>query len=173
VSGTATQTPLPQLAFLGRQGERVAVRLALEQATTDDTLGRLHGFVDNAANTLRNAAANRLESQARLAEIEALLQGDLLTGRQRARLEEEKGKIEVLPPVTDTFVLNQPAVNVRLLRGTTLEVVGEARLDPQSAALETTLPEDGWYVLEKTVEGDAEGVALLQTEGIYRWWNTA
>jgi His/Glu/Gln/Arg/opine family amino acid ABC transporter permease subunit len=163
VSGTSTVTPQPQVAFIGKAGEQVTVGMALELSNSDENLATLHGFGDNASNALLNAAANRLRDQARLAKIEALLAGDLLTANQRAQLEEERAALEIPPPAVETYTLNQNPITLRILRGTTMEVLAEAELTADSAPLSLTLPEDGWYVLDKS---EAEGVILLRANGI-------
>ncbi len=165
ISGTAGETPQQQVAFVARAGETVTVQIA-SQYESDEAAATLSGFADDAANTVRNAAANRLETNARLAEIDSLLAGDTLTANQRALLTAERERLVVVEPIAETYALNQTPVSVRILRGTTLEPVAEATLDPTSSALEVTLPEDGWYIIEKTVE-DEGSVALLQTTGIY------
>jgi His/Glu/Gln/Arg/opine family amino acid ABC transporter permease subunit len=165
VSGSSTQTPQPQLAFIARGGETFSVGLAQNFSNSDEQLAVLHSFGDNASNLLLNAAANRLTAQARIAELNALLATDALTNSQRTALQTELDGLQVPPPVVETYTLNQSPVTIRLLRGTTLEVLAEETLEAGSAPLTVTLPEDGWYVLEKTVAG--EGAALLQVNGLF------
>jgi His/Glu/Gln/Arg/opine family amino acid ABC transporter permease subunit len=166
VSGTSTETPQSQVAFVGKAGDAVSVQLA-DQSTNDTALAGLNSFSDVASNTLLNAAANRLETEARIQEIQTLLSGETLTANQRTLLEAELAELTVPTPVTETYALNQNPVHVSVLRGTTLEVIAEGTLEPGGEALQLNLPEDGWYILEKTLEGDATGVALLQIHGIY------
>lgn len=166
LSGTAGETPQQQVAFVARAGETVTVRIADQFGASDEEAATLYGFADDAANLVRNASANRLTTNARLAEIATLLAGDTLTPNQRELLTLERERLVVVEPITETYALNQTPVNVRILRGTTLEPVAEASLDPTSSTFEVTLPEDGWYIIEKTVE-DETSVALLATTGIY------
>lgn len=166
VSGSASETPQDQLAFIGRAGETVIVQVADRYGESDESLASLSSFADDAANTLLNAAANRLQTNARIAEIEALLSGDRLTANQRTLLTGERERLESVGPITEAYAINQAPVNVRILRGATMEPVVEGVLDPTSSALEVTLPEDGWYVMEKTVEAENR-IAILQTSGIY------
>lgn len=165
-SGADTVTPQPELAFIARAGESITIRLEDALSGDDASLSSLAGFADGAANQLRNAAARRLETSARIDEITRLLAGDLLTSSQRAQLEEERGRLSVPDPITDTYALNDAPVRVRILRGTTGEEIGAATLENSAASLSVTLPEDGWYILEKRVEGGS-GNALLRTDGIF------
>jgi His/Glu/Gln/Arg/opine family amino acid ABC transporter permease subunit len=165
-SGTDTVKPLPQVGFIGRAGETVSLQVAADPASSEQTLRNLAGFADLGANQLRNAADNRLTNEARGAEINNLLAGDLLTQNQRDHLTIELGKLTVADPILETYALNQNPVTVRILRGTTNAVIGEARLKAGDPPLSVTLPEDGWYILEKNVEG-GQGVALLEAQGIF------
>jgi His/Glu/Gln/Arg/opine family amino acid ABC transporter permease subunit len=166
-SGSAKATPQPQLAFIGKAGDTINLSVATELSGGDDSLRTLAGFGDETANQLRNAAGNRLDNIARKAEIEADLAGDLLTPNQRERLTAELGKLAIPDtPVSDSYTVNQTPVKVRILRGTTGDLVGEATLDSSSPSLIVTLPEDGWYVLEKTVD-DSTSADILRVQGIY------
>lgn len=178
VSGASTQVPNARIGFIARAGETVSIQLAESLTSDDAALQTLHSFADNGSNLLRAAANNRLTNEARIAEINAKLQehaqrGPTLTANQIAALETELGRLEVPAPITETFRLNQAPVKLRLVRGSTGEVIGEAMLQPTSAEasdpaepFQVTLPEDGWYILEQTVDAD-DSVALLQTRGIY------
>ncbi len=165
VSGSASDRPQPALAFTGRVGEEVTVRVAQNLSVDDQALSQLSGFSDNVANLVRAAAANRLNAQARLAELEQLLAGDLLTTNQRQRLEAEYERLVISDPVVDLYQLNTSPVAVTIRRGTTGEVLGSGRLVAGGEALRVTLPEEGWYIIEKAVEGD--GLVLLEATGIY------
>jgi His/Glu/Gln/Arg/opine family amino acid ABC transporter permease subunit len=166
VSGSASEQPLQQVGFIARAGETVTVQIAEQYGQDDEALATLSSFADTATNTLLNAAANRLETDARLAEIDMLLAGDMLTANQRAILTTERERLVSVAPITETYTLNQAPVHVRILRGTTLEPIAQATLDSTASPLTVTLPEDGWYVIEKTVE-DESSLAILQTKGIY------
>ena len=165
-SGSASETPLPQLGFIARAGETVTVEIADQYGSSDEALASLSGFADKTSNLLLNAAANRLETEARIIEMDALLAGDTLTANQRAVLAVERERLQSAAPIVETYAINQSPVSVRILRGSTMEAVAEGRLEAGGAPLVVTLPEDGWYVIEKTVEGESR-VAILQTEGIY------
>jgi His/Glu/Gln/Arg/opine family amino acid ABC transporter permease subunit len=58
VSGTESNLPQNDVAFLGQENEEVAFRFA-SIATNDEDLAELSGFADVASNTLRNSALNR------------------------------------------------------------------------------------------------------------------
>jgi len=168
VSGTATENAQPQLAFLGKGGEEISLTVAESLSDDDQTLALLHSFADEATNTLRNGAINRLEAIRLKTELEAKLAGNGLTPNQRERLTADLARITILEtPITEAYQLNSLAVNVRILRGSTGEVLGEGTVERGSDPLTVTLPEDGWYIIEKTPVGDAEGITLLETHGIY------
>lgn len=167
VSGSETLTPQQSVAFTGIAGERISLRFASDQTGNDEQLAELAGFADRASNQLLNAAADRLGTMGRIVQIQSDLSGDLLTANQRTRLEIELGKLQLTDPVSTTYTLNQNPVQVRVLRGTSGAVIGEATLEAASAPLELVLPEDGWYVLEKLVSQNSAGIVLLQAQGIF------
>ena len=183
VSGASTQVPNPRIGFIARAGEVISLQLAESLTQDDSALRTLNSFADNGSNLLRAAAENRLTNEARIAEINALLEehaqrGPTLTANQIAALETELGRLQVPDPITGTFRLNQSPVHVRIVRGSNNEAIGEVTLqptppeaaeDPETEVpppFQVTLPEDGWYILEQTVEAD-DSVALIQTRGIY------
>lgn len=217
VSGTSTETPIPQLAFIARAGEQIAISHP-DFIHSDEATSQLYGFVDRATNTVRNAAANRLRDIARVAEIEQLFAEDAalqaatngqqkgLTTSQREDLEAELARIAYVPPeeaaaqieeitialqdaalspearaeleaalaalttpppVTEVYALNQQPVTIRILNAE-LEPINEAKmLEPGGEPLTFNIPEDGWYVIEKTIEGAANSVAVLAVTGVY------
>lgn len=165
VSGGSSQTPQPALAFVARAGETITVEVADAVAADDQSLSQLSGFADDATNNALNVAKNRLTTLDRIDELEQLLVGDLLTVNQREQLTGELEGLEETPPAIEQYAINQNAVTVRILRGTTLEVIGEATLEGGGTPLSVTLPEEGWYIIEKTLTGD--GVTLLRATGIY------
>jgi His/Glu/Gln/Arg/opine family amino acid ABC transporter permease subunit len=166
-SGAAKETPQPQLGFIARAGETVSVRMADQYTTSDQSLGEVYGFSDKAASLLANAASNRLDTAARIDSFNQQLSSDLLTDNQRARLTTQLKKLTVPDPITDTFLVNQGAINVRILRGTTLEPLVSGTITTGSQPVSATLPEDGWYILEKIpANEDDKGSALLEVQGI-------
>jgi His/Glu/Gln/Arg/opine family amino acid ABC transporter permease subunit len=164
-SGASTEAPPQQIGFIGAAGEKISVQLATDLAVSDEALTGLYSFSDNGSNLLRAAAANRLSIHARIAEIQRLLTADAFTPRQREQLIAELERLEVPPPVTETYAINQQPAEVQILDGATLEPLVSATLDSTSPALELTLPSSGWFVLDKRVVG--EGAVLLRTSGIY------
>lgn len=166
-AGTDTIPPNPQVGFIGKAGETVTFELITAPTESEQALTTISGFMDTASNQLRNNANLRLNNIARQAEIEASLAGNLLTDSQRARLTVELERITIAEPVLDTYRINQRPVSIRVSRATSGEVVGESTLENGSGAFSVTLPEDGWYVIDKTIANDAEAVALIQTQGIF------
>jgi His/Glu/Gln/Arg/opine family amino acid ABC transporter permease subunit len=167
-SGSATEAPITDLGFIGRAGETVTLRLAIDLSADDEALRTLHSFGDVAANLLRAAADTRLKNQARAAEIDALLAADTqnnrtLTDNQRTALEAERGRLQLADPITGTYALNQTPIPFRVLRGSTFEPILEGTLEPDDRLFTVTLPEDGWYIFE--TRGD--GLALIETRGLY------
>ena len=167
-SGSSTETPLPNVGFIGQAGETVSLRLATDLTTSDEALRTLHSFGDVAANLLRASAENRLTNIDRIAVINAQLAEDTpnfrtLTANQRAALETELGRLVVPEPIAETLALNQTPISYRVLRGTTFEPILEGELAPDGTAATVTLPDSGWYILETT----GDGIGLLETHGIY------
>jgi His/Glu/Gln/Arg/opine family amino acid ABC transporter permease subunit len=166
IAGTGSDTVIPQaqLAFIARAGETLTIEIASQTGANDAALARMGGFTDEASNQLRVNSIARQTNAERIAEIERLLADNLVTASQRERLAAELGKLTVVDPIAETYSLNQNPVTVRILRGTDSSLIAEASMDG-SAPLTVTLPEDGWYIFEKSVQGD--GVGLLQVRGIY------
>ncbi len=168
IGGDSGQTPQAQMAFTGRAGETVSIRLADQFAGSDGNLSQLHSFADNAANAAMNAAANRLNTEARIAELNRQLATDSLTPNQRSRAENELKRLKDADPVVDALKLNQEPVHVTVLQGTTMQPLpdGDVVLADPSQGMTVTLPEDGWYVLRKEID-DAKAVNILEIKGIY------
>lgn len=165
-SGSITITPPEQLAFLGREGQLVRVALPVEAGASDPALTQLGGFTGPGMNAVRNAAINRMATETRIEQINALLAQNLVTARQREALQAELARLEVPPPTVETLNVNSITVLARVLNGATLEPLAEAELTAGSPALEVTVPASGWYVLEKITTA-GEGVAILQVDGVY------
>ena len=163
-SGSITARPLQRVAFIAGEGEEIAFRLV---APADDAeLARLVSFSDGMANTLRNAAANRLAGERRLATIERELAGDRLTARQRAAHEAELERTEMPPPVHQAYEVGARPVELTLRRGDTDAEIVSQILAP-GEELRHTLEDDGWYVLEKRVVDSDDSIALLSADGLY------
>ncbi len=164
-SGTVTETPRSQIAFIARAGETVT--FTLTNITNDADLLETSGFTDRAANALFNNAFNRLSAQDQLEQWQRDLQGDLLTERQRATLTEEVADAELPAPVSETFALNQAPVTLRLFDAAGVEI-DMGVLDAANPSVSMSLPDDGWYVLDKAVnDPDATSVALIRADNVY------
>jgi general L-amino acid transport system permease protein len=161
-SGTVTETPLEQVAFVGYAG--MPLSFEIEPVADDAALAAAAGFTDRGAQALVNAAINRLSTAARLEQLNAQLDGDRLTANQRAEAESARDRLTVPPSPVDTFALNSEPVQVRVLQAGTETVVAGAQLVPGGAPFTVTLPDDGWYILEKTVDGTS--TALLRVVNI-------
>ena len=61
VDRASSLTPQKNLAFIAQAGETVSLQLAQDEVVDVETLSKLPGFSDRAANALANAARNRLE----------------------------------------------------------------------------------------------------------------
>ena len=171
VSGSSNQLPQPQIGFIAREGETISLQLATDLTGSDADLRTLNSFADNGSNLLRASANNRLGNQARIDEIDRLLQehrtnGPTLTATQITALQAERDRVVVPEPVTETYSMNTSPVHIRLLQGAALEPIAEGTLEPDGEPFEFTLPADGWYVLEKSVEGDS-AIGLIEARGIY------
>ncbi|MFN8531728.1 MAG: amino acid ABC transporter permease [Anaerolineae bacterium] len=168
VSGSSTEATDAQWGFIARAGETVHLRLAVDLSSSDEQLRTLHSFADIPANLLRAAAETRLSNQVRIEEINRLFAEDvpearILTDVQRTAMEAELGRLTVPEPVIDTYAVNQTPIAWRLVRGSTFEVVAEGDLLPDGTAVDVILPEDGWYIFEKT----GTGIGLIEANGIY------
>lgn len=163
-SGSINVRPQPQVAFIAGAGDEIVIRVA---APGDDAeLARLHSFSDGMANTLRNAAANRLAAARRLAQVERELAGDRLTDKQRVTRADELETTVVPPSVRDTYQVGAWPVMLTLRSGATGEEVFSRSLAP-GQQLRHVLPQQGWYMLEKGIPGSDESVALLSVTGLY------
>lgn len=107
VSGTASTDGLPQVAFIGREGDEIVLRYAA--MTDDQSLKEISGFADVGSNLLRNAATNRRADIERAAELKRLFAEDeaalaqrngmgTLTANQRDRLQRELARVDYVIP---------------------------------------------------------------------------
>ena len=167
VSGSLTEKPLEEIAFIAQAGETVTIRLAETEAAGDLGLAEFAAFTDRAADAVVSAARNRVNALARLDEISALLNSTTLSESARATLEAELATLTTSTEtaVTEQYALNSAPINVRLLSRDLETVLVSGVLTPDSEPLTVTLPNTGWYVLQKSVEGGSVG--LIETTGIY------
>lgn len=168
-SGTITENPQADLAFIGRAGETVTLRLA-DTASGDVPLAGEVGFADRASQALINSAINRLATQDELALLESQRDTSLLTSAQRADVERNITRITIPEPVTGVYAVNTEPVDVQLLDADGQVLISQTLTPADDASapgeLSFVLPADDWYIVRKTMApGDAVG--LLQTTGIY------
>ncbi len=173
VVGNETQITPTQIGFIGKAGEAINLRLLDEPIQTDEALTALAGFMDSPTNLMRTAASNRLNSIATEAELRDLLERDaqsnvpLFTENQRAQRTRQLENIIIPPVITETYGLGRPAVSVQVL-DSDLNPIGDAvLLDSPDVSADFTLPADGWYVLQMTINEGDEGVAVLSVYGVY------
>lgn len=181
VSGSVTESAIPLVGFIGQEGEDIEIRLADTAVTSDENLAELSGFMDTAANTLRNAARTRLATIEREERLQETLAEDetseipQLTENQRDMLRSELENITIPEVVVEDFMLNAVPVQVVILDSETLEPIDDpVILSSPDDVLEVTLPADGWYLLEKTLVGaDVDeatlesSLTILDIHGIY------
>jgi len=171
VSGTLTEAARPQVAFLGRAGERVQV--GFMPIDNIDDLAELNGFMDPTVNVLRNIASTRLEGLARQADIEATLVRQanspipVITANQQSRLEAELGRLSIPDEPLQAYNINQTSITLSILDASLQPISDSVTLQPQEGRLAFfELPADGWYILQKEV-AEGEGVAILSVDGLY------
>lgn len=182
VTGSVTETAFDSIAFIGAEGDDIRITLASEEIASEDSLGEITGYVDNIANTLRNAAANRLTDIVTLENFEDLIAQDdaaraadgipVITASQYESYTEEVTDAEIPEPIIETYNINQIPVSVQIIDPETMTPIAEMVLSSPEDALEAVLPETGWYILNKVliVEEDSEiteGFSLLDVQGIY------
>ncbi|MCE2489520.1 MAG: amino acid ABC transporter permease [Anaerolineae bacterium] len=163
-SGSITARPVERVAFIAGADEEIVFRLVTP--ADDAQLARLNSFSDGMANTLRNAAANRLASEQRLETVRQELAGDRLTERQRAAREAELENTAVPPPVHTSYEVGAHPLSLTLRSGDTDAEIVNGTIAP-GEELRLTLPQEGWYVLEKRVPDNDDSIALLSASGLY------
>ncbi len=166
--GSVIEETIPQLGFLGREGEVITIRFADAAVQNEISLANLAGFADVISNTLKNAANDRLTTLAELEEYETLLAQDaqaevpILTANQRSIYENLLETTEVAEPVIEQYAINQINVRVDILDGETGESIASSQvLEDASDSAQYVLPHDGWFIIEKV---DADAVAPLASE---------
>ena len=86
----STLKPQKELAFIAQAGETVSLRLATDELADIETLSRLAGFSDRAANALANAARNRLEQQETTGAV-----FDRMVSRELTETLEERTRLQI------------------------------------------------------------------------------
>lgn len=162
-AGTVTEVPLPDIGFIGKQGETVAVTVA--SVSGDDDVAHISGFSDRATEAVINAAAQRQSVFDQRAALQRQLDSNLLTDEQRADLTADLDALKAPDAVTSIVGVNTQPAQVQIIDGATQKVLAEQTLATNADVLKLTLPADGWYLLHKSVEADT-GVTLLETVGI-------
>ncbi len=162
-AGTVTETPLPDVGFIARQGDIVSIKVA--PVSTDEDLDTLSGFTDRASAAVGNAAGQRQAIFDQRAKLTEQLQSDLLTDQERTDLTAALDALKVPDAVTSTVSVNTQPTQVQIIDGATQKVIAEQTLTTSADVLTATLPTSGWYLLHKTVEAD-KGITLLETVGI-------
>lgn len=167
VSGSLTEMPVDEVAFIAQAGETVTIRLADTADDGDLALTQLAAFTDRATDAIVNAARNRVSALAQIDALQARLDDSALSAPQRSTLEAERDTLSgaTAEPVSGLYALNSAPVTVTLLSRDLGTVLASGVLTPDSEALTVTLPNTGWYVLQKSLEG--ESIGLIETVGIY------
>lgn len=158
-SGTVTETPIETVGFIGKAGTDISL-VYPTNLDSDAALAQIAAFTDRATAAVANNARNRIATQNTLARMEARLAGDTLTEAQRAELTEDVAAFEVPPAVVERLSINQSPVTIQILDGETRDVLAETTLSTADTRFDYTLPEDGWYVMNKTVEAE-DGIVIL------------
>ncbi|MDQ7027461.1 MAG: amino acid ABC transporter permease [Anaerolineae bacterium] len=159
-TGSAIETPIPQVAFIGQADEEITIRFADALVESEATLANLVGYSSIPANTLRNAARNRLALIAERDVLQAELDANAESIRDRgiptltdAQIEAHTMAIEgveIPDAIIETYQVNSISVLVTIVNVATGEVLSEPFLLESADDVATfTLPADGWYILEK------------------------
>lgn len=174
VIGSATETTPTHVGFIGKSGEQIMVHLVDTDAiSTDEALSGLSGFMDSATNLMRTNAGNRLTTIARDAELRNLLEQDaqsdipIFTTRQRQQRQTELERIQIPPPIVETFGVGMPSVRVDILDTDFNPIADAVLLTTPDDRATFTLPADGWYVLHMTIPEGEAGIAILSLVGVY------
>lgn len=168
VSGSVTETPQPNLSFIGAKGEVIRLRLASGMTTSDRNLAGITAFADRATDAAISAARLRLAGQGRIEEIQRLLADPATPTPNRATLTTELDALRSTHDlaIVDRYALAGPDMSIRLLAADNQTVLAETTLTQGGDFFTFTLPEDGWYVLERTVLADNANT-LLEMYGVY------
>ena len=86
--------------------------------------------------------------------------------RQKEALLADNAELVIPPLVTETYNINLLPAQIAIYDAEGTEVFAPFAVEPEGE-ITFTVPEDGWYVLEKTIPGDTEGITVLSAQGIY------
>jgi His/Glu/Gln/Arg/opine family amino acid ABC transporter permease subunit len=111
--------------------------------------------------------------QAQLKTIDEALTKVELTDDQRTAQVIKKEQLLVKsvpliapPAITETYHINLLPAQIAFYDGEGNELQAPQTIDA-NGEVTFTVPADGWYVLEKTVPGDAPGLTVLAVQGVY------
>jgi len=168
VSGSVTEIPQNTISFIGAQGETIRLRLASSQISTDKGLVEIAAFTDRAADALIASATVRLDGKGRIEEIQRLLDDPNTPAPDRPILSSELDKLRSTNdlPIIERYALNGPDMAIKLLAADGTTVLAETVLTQAGEEFSFTLPNAGWYVLERTVLAENANT-LLEMNGIY------
>ncbi len=111
--------------------------------------------------------------KAAISTMDDKLKDPLLTDDQRTKLVQDKEKAitdnatVVIPPlVADAYQINLVPVQVAITDAEGKELLAPTMIEA-AGVVTFTVPADGWYILQKTVTGDKEGIGVMAAQGIY------
>ena len=175
VQRSSSELPIESIAFVGAAGDTVNIRIA-ENISDESAIANMAGFIDRASNTLRNSSSERLTNIARHAFLLETLEADAasivpnLTANQRVAYTTERDAFAEVPPMAESYALNQNPVRLSIINAETGEALRETLDLSMGETFSVTLPRTGWYILHKTYlpsETVANGLTLLDVHGIY------
>lgn len=168
VSGSVTEIPQNTMSFIGAKGELIRLRLASTITPTDAGLAGITAFTDRAADALIASASVRLQGQGRIEEVQRLIESSTTPAPDRATLTTELDALRSINDlsIVDIYALNGPNMTIRLLAADGETVLAEAELTQSGDEFTFTLPESGWYILERTVKAENANT-LLEMNGVY------
>ena len=86
--------------------------------------------------------------------------------KKKEALLADNAELVIAPLVTETYNINLLPAQIAIYNAEGTEVFAPFAVEPEGE-ITFTVPEDGWYVLEKTIPGDTEGITVLSAQGIY------
>lgn len=168
VSGSVTEIPQNTMSFIGQAGETISLRLASTLTTNDASVAGISAFTDRAADALISSARARVQSLGRMEEVQRLIDDPNTPAPDRAVLTSELDALRSTNnlPIIEQYALNGPNIAVRVLAADGETVLAEGELTQGGDFFSFTLPENNWYILERTVLAENAN-ALLEMYGVY------